>query len=45
MINELPIDALIPRISDYRIGIELLYNSIVRFIIIAHRKEIYKIFP
>lgn len=33
------------RIGDYRIGIELINKAKVRFIIIAHRKDIYKIFP
>jgi mRNA interferase RelE/StbE len=33
------------RIGDYRVGIELLNKTKVRFIIIAHRKDIYKIFP
>jgi len=33
------------RMGDYRIGIELKTPTIVRFIIIAHRKDIYKIFP
>jgi mRNA interferase RelE/StbE len=33
------------RIGDYRIGIELINKTKVRFIIIAHRKDIYKIFP
>ena len=32
------------RSGDYRIGI-FIENSIVEFIRIAHRKEIYKIFP
>ena len=33
------------RIGDYRVGIELINNNTVRFIIIAHRKDIYKVFP
>jgi mRNA interferase RelE/StbE len=33
------------RISDYRVGIELIDKNTVRFIIIAHRKDIYKLFP
>lgn len=33
------------RIGDYRLGIELKSKTIVRFIVIAHRKDIYKIFP
>jgi mRNA interferase RelE/StbE len=33
------------RIGDYRIGIELINENIVRFIIIANRKDIYRMFP
>jgi mRNA interferase RelE/StbE len=33
------------RIGDYRVGIELINKETVRFIIITHRKDIYKIFP
>jgi len=33
------------RIGDYRLGIELKTSTIARFIVIAHRKDIYKIFP
>jgi mRNA interferase RelE/StbE len=33
------------RIGDYRVGIELINKTKVRFILIAHRKDIYKIFP
>lgn len=33
------------RIGDYRLGIELKETNIVRFIIVAHRKDIYKFFP
>jgi mRNA interferase RelE/StbE len=33
------------RIGDYRLGIELKTPNIARFIVIAHRKDIYKIFP
>ena len=33
------------RIGDYRLGIELEPDNTVRFIIVAHRKDIYKIFP
>jgi mRNA interferase RelE/StbE len=33
------------KLGDYRIGFELLSNQTIRFIIIAHRKEIYKKFP
>ncbi|OSZ79232.1 hypothetical protein CAP35_13530 [Chitinophagaceae bacterium IBVUCB1] len=33
------------RIGDYRIGIELEPNNTVRFILVAHRKDIYSLFP
>lgn len=33
------------RIGDYRLCIELKAENIARFIVIAHRKDIYKIFP
>jgi mRNA interferase RelE/StbE len=33
------------RIGDYRIGMEMTNKNTIRFIIIAHRKDIYKIFP
>lgn len=33
------------RLGDFRLGIELEDNESVRFIIIAHRKDIYKYFP
>jgi len=33
------------RIGDYRIGIELENPETLRFIIILHRKDIYKKFP
>jgi len=33
------------RIGDYRVGFELLNRTKIRFIIIAHRKDIFKIFP
>ncbi len=33
------------RIGNYRVGFELIDNSTVRFIVIAHRKDIYNIFP
>lgn len=33
------------RLGDYRLGIELKTENIARFIVIAHRKDIYKIFP
>jgi mRNA interferase RelE/StbE len=33
------------RLGDYRIGIEKLSESKVRLITIAHRKDIYNVFP
>jgi mRNA interferase RelE/StbE len=33
------------RIGDYRVGIELINSTTVRFIIIANRKNIYTNFP
>jgi mRNA interferase RelE/StbE len=33
------------RLGDYRLGLEEKDNATVRFIIIAHRKEIYRFFP
>ncbi len=33
------------RIGDYRLGLELENNNLLRLIVIAHRKDIYKIFP
>jgi len=33
------------RISDYRIGFEKIDENTLRLIIIAHRKDIYKLFP
>lgn len=33
------------RIGDYRIGLELINDQTIRFIVIAHRKGIYKHFP
>ncbi len=33
------------RIGDYRIGIELETSQTIRFIIVVHRKDIYKLFP
>jgi len=33
------------RIGDYRVGFELINRTTIRFIIIAHRKDVYKIFP
>jgi len=33
------------KFGDYRIGIELETNNTIRFIIAAHRKDIYRNFP
>lgn len=33
------------KLGDYRIGIELMDFQTIRFIIVAHRKDIYRIFP
>ena len=33
------------RLGDYRVGVELGPGGVVRFIIIAHRKDIYRLFP
>ena len=33
------------RIGDYRLGFEKLSNTTIRLIIIANRKDIYKLFP
>jgi mRNA interferase RelE/StbE len=33
------------RIGEYRLGFELLSKDTLRFIIIAHRKDIYRSFP
>ena len=33
------------RIGDYRVGFETINKTTIRFIIIAHRKDIYKVFP
>jgi mRNA interferase RelE/StbE len=33
------------RLGEYRIGIETIDKNTIRFIIIAHRKEIYRLFP
>jgi len=33
------------RIGDYRLGFEQINNITIRLIVIAHRKDIYKIFP
>ena len=33
------------RIGDYRIGFEKINDSTIRFIVVAYRKDIYKIFP
>ncbi len=33
------------RMGNYRIGVELLNDSAIKFIIVLHRKDIYKKFP
>lgn len=33
------------RLGDYRLGIEVEDTQSVRFIVIAHRKDVYKYFP
>jgi mRNA interferase RelE/StbE len=33
------------RMGEYRLGIERISKDTIRFIIIAHRKDIYKSFP
>ena len=33
------------RIGDYRVGFELVGRNTIRFILIAHRKDIYTLFP
>lgn len=33
------------RLSDYRIGIEQISKSTIRLIVIAHRKDVYSMFP
>ncbi len=33
------------RIGEYRVGFEILNKNTLRFIVIANRKDIYKIFP
>jgi len=33
------------RIGDYRIGFRLVDSMTIRFIIVANRKDIYKLFP
>lgn len=33
------------RMGEYRIGFEKIDNQTIRFILIAHRKDIYKSFP
>ncbi len=33
------------RIGDYRIGLEKINSARIRLVIIANRKDIYKIFP
>ena len=33
------------RIGEYRLGFEKIAENSLRFIIVAHRKDIYKLFP
>jgi mRNA interferase RelE/StbE len=33
------------RIGEYRLGFEKIDENTIRFILIAHRKDIYKLFP
>ncbi len=33
------------RLGDYRVGVELEPGATVRFILVAHRKDIYRLFP
>ena len=33
------------RLGDYRIGFEQISKSTIRLIIIAHRKDVYNVFP
>ena len=33
------------RLGDYRIGIEKISENTIRLIVIAHRKDIYSLFP
>ncbi len=33
------------RLGEYRIGFEIIDENTIRFIIVAHRKEIYRFFP
>lgn len=33
------------RIGDYRVGIEKINDKTIRLIMVAHRKDIYKLFP
>lgn len=33
------------RIGEYRLGFEKMNTTTIRFILIAHRKDIYKLFP
>jgi mRNA interferase RelE/StbE len=33
------------RIGDYRLGFEKIDNQTIRFLLIAHRRDIYKSFP
>jgi mRNA interferase RelE/StbE len=33
------------RVGDYRIGFEVIEKATIKFIVIAHRKDIYNLFP
>ena len=33
------------RLSDYRIGIEQISKNTIRLIVVAHRKDVYSLFP
>jgi len=33
------------RIGDYRVGLEKINDDTIRLIVVAHRKDIYKVFP
>jgi mRNA interferase RelE/StbE len=33
------------RLGDYRIGIEQISKNTIRVIVIAHRKDVYDVFP
>ena len=33
------------RLGDYRLGVELIKSDAIRFIVVAHRKDIYNVFP